>query len=314
MDCAGGFMAEVIRDDIDFAAYERATDPSVKVRAAASFEDELAAEFAARDASKVTEMFSTKLRGLIDFRPGEVTVWAGYNGHKKSMFTGQMTLDLCVQRRRVLVASMEMYPGKTLARMARQAYAAMKLLPAEIQRFSKWTDGRLWLFDHQGRVTPAVMLAVLRYFAEELQGEQVVIDSMMMVCASEESLDEQKQFMTDLVRVAQETGLHVHLVAHCRKPPSGDDRPPTKYDIKGSGSITDQSHNVILVYANKAKKAALEKDPNDARAQNEPDQLIIIDKQRNGEWEGKVALWFYERGLRFCDDRISNCEPYVLRD
>lgn len=307
-------MAELIKDTIDFSAYERQTDPSVKIRSASSFADDLVSEFAIKDNAGVTEMFSTKLRGLIDFRPGEVTVWAGYNGHKKSMFTGQMTLDLCVQRRRVLVASMEMYPGKTLARMARQAYAAKRLMPEEARRFSKWTDGRLWLFDHMGRVTPDVMLAVLRYFSQELQGEQVVIDSMMMVCASEESLDEQKQFMTDLVRLAQETGLHVHLVAHCRKPQSGDDRPPTKYDIKGSGSITDQAHNVVLVYANKSKKAALEKDPNDGKALQEPDQLIIVDKQRNGEWEGKVALWFYENGLRFCDDRITPCEPYVMRD
>ena len=62
-----------------------------------------------------------------------------------------------------------------------------------------------------------------RYFAEELGGSHVVIDSMMMVCASEEHLDEQKQFVTDLVRLSQETGLHVHLVTHCRKPQGGDE-------------------------------------------------------------------------------------------
>lgn len=305
---------ELIPDTLDFSAYERATEAAVKIRKASSFEDDLLAEFGAKDKDRITEMFSTKLRGLIDFRPGEVTVWAGYNGHKKSMFTGQMTLDLLVQKRRVLVASMEMYPGKTLARMARQAFATLRPMPEEVKRFAKWTDDRLWMFDHMGRVTPDVMLAVLRYFSQELKGEQVVIDSMMMVCASEESLDEQKQFMTDLVRLAQETGLHIHLVAHCRKPQSGDDRPPTKYDIKGSGSITDQAHNVILVYANKSKKAALEKDPNDSAALEKPDQLIIIDKQRNGEFEGKVSLWFFEAGLRFCDDRIRPCEPYVLRN
>lgn len=307
-------MAGVIRDDIDFSAYEQATEASVKVRKASDFGAELMAEFAPRDRSRVTEMFSTKLRGLIDFRPGEVTVWAGYNGHKKSMFTGQLVLDFMVQKRRTLVASMEMLPSKTLARMACQAFASQTLTQDEAKRFAAWSDGRLWMFDHVGRVSPRIMLAVLRYFAEELKGTQVVIDSMMMVCASEESLDEQKQFITDLVRVAQETELHVHLVAHCRKPASGDERPPTKYDIKGSGSITDQSHNVCLVYANRAKKAALERDPNDIKAGKEPDQLIIVDKQRNGTFEGKVAVWFDEPSLRFCDDRGSPVLPYAMRE
>jgi twinkle protein len=97
----------------------------------------------------------------------------------------------------------------------------------------------------------------MRYFSEELHGTQVVVDSMMMVCESEESLDEQKQFTTDLVRVAQETGLHVHLVAHCKKP-LDESKPPTKYDIRGSSAISDQVQNIVMVWANKAKKAAIE--------------------------------------------------------
>ena len=156
-------------------------------------------------------------------------------------------------------------------------------------------------------------LAVCRYFAEELQGQHVVIDSMMMVCASEEHLDEQKQFVTDLVRVAQETGLHVHLVTHCRKPQQGEDRPPSKYDIRGSSAISDQCPNVVLVWANKAKAAALEKDPHDEAELSKPDALVIVDKQRNGEFEGKVKLWFHPASFRFCDDRITAVEPYHLK-
>jgi twinkle protein len=137
----------------------------------------------------------------------------------------------------------------------------------------------------------------------------VFIDSMMMVCASEESLDEQKQFMTDTVRFAQETGLHVHLVAHCRKPQQGEDRPPTKYDLRGSAAISDQAHNVVTVWANKAKKQK----PDDDLA-GDPDALVTVEKQRNGSYEGKVKLWFDDSSLRFCDDRTSAVEPYVIRE
>ena len=305
-------MASVIADDIDFAAYMRDTECSAKVRKASDFADDLAAEFAPRRGDAEPEMFSTKLRGLLGFRPGEVTAWAGYNGHRKSMFTGQVALDLCVQRQRVLIVSLEMSPARTLARMVRQAAAVSHPGSEFLREFTRWTDGRLWLFDHLGRITPDLCLALLRYFAQELQGQHVFIDSMMMVCKSEEHLDEQKQFTTDLVRVAQETGLHVHLVAHCRKPQTGEDKPPTKYDLRGSAAISDQCHNVVTIWANKLKAAKLQADPHDAAALADFDALVSVEKQRNGEFEGRAKLWFHRASMRFLDDRVSACEPYHL--
>lgn len=307
-------MAEVLfRDEIDFSAYERQTECKAKVRAAADFLEDLVAQFAPKDRAKAApEMFSTRLRGLVQFRPGEVTAWAGYNGHRKSMLTGQLALDLCVQRQRVLIVSPEMQPDRTLARMVRQASGMATPTRTFIDGFTRWSDGRLWLFDHMGRINPTLCLAVLRYFADELKGQHVFIDSMMMICASEEHLDEQKQFVTDLVRTAQETGLHVHLVAHCRKPQIGEDKPPTKYDIRGSSAITDQAPNVVLVWANKGKQAALDRDPSDEAELAKPDALVIVDKQRNGEFEGKVKLWFDPASLRFMDDRMSPVEPYAF--
>jgi twinkle protein len=136
----------------------------------------------------------------------------------------------------------------------------------------------------------------------------------MMVCASEESMDEQKQFITDLCRLAQETGLHVHLVVHCRKPASGDEsKPPSKYDVRGSAAISDQVSNVVTIWQNKPKKAALEQSPHDEAEKAKPDALVTIEKQRNGEYEGRLKLWFHEPSLRFCDDRTTAVEPYQMR-
>lgn len=308
-------MAQLIPDTIDFAAYERMTDTAVKVRRASQFHDDLILEFAQTDGEPVCReptMISTKLRNRIHFSPGEVTAWAGYNGHRKSMFVGQMVLDLCQQKQRVLVASMEMLPRKTLGRMARQAAGTRWPDIRWLQTFGQWSDNRLWLFDHMGRINPSQCIAVCRYFADELKGQHVVIDSLMMVCASEDTFDEQKQFVTDLCRVAQETGLHIHLVTHCRKPQSGEDRPPTKYDIRGTSAISDQVSNVVTVWQNKAKTQALEKNPHDTKALGEPDALVSVEKQRNGEWEGKVSLWFHGPSLRFADERMDRVMPFQL--
>lgn len=308
-------MASVITEgEIDFAAYEQETNVKVKVRKASVFLDDLKAQFVQRDVPREPSMRSTKLRNLLHFRPGEVTAWAGFNGHRKSMFAGQVALDLVAAGQRVLIASMEMSPERTLARMARQAAATRYPDPRWLDAFAQWTDNRLWLFDHMGRITPSACIAVCRYFADELKGQHVFIDSMMMVCASEESMDEQKQFVTDLCRLAQETDLHVHLVAHCRKPQHGEDKPPTKYDIRGAAAISDQASNVVTVWANKAKRDALEKNPGDNDAHSKPDALVSVEKQRNGSWEGKVALWFDESSLRFCDDRLAAAHPMQLQE
>jgi twinkle protein len=307
-------MAQLIPDDFDYQAYERSTECRAKVRRASLFAEDLKAKFRpAEDAPKAPHMFSTKLRNVMRFRPGEVTCWTGYSKHKKSIFTGQLALDLCVQRERVLMASFEMYPRETLGRMAQQMFASDCPAQASLDKFSEWTDGRLWLFDHVGRINPVQCIAVAKYFAEECGGTQMFIDSMMMVVASEDKNDEQKQFATDIIRVAQETGLHIHLITHCRKPQGGDEsKPPTKYDVRGSAAITDQAHNIVTVWFNKAKQAALQRDPNSPEAEK-PDAAVTVEGQRNGPFEGRVQLWFDDASLRFLDDRISPVEPYSLQ-
>jgi twinkle protein len=304
---------KLIDDKIDLSAYIRSdADAAFKVRPASEFSEQLRAAFKPREKSeRSAEMFSTKLRSVIEFRPGEVTCWAGYSGHRKSMFVGQVALDLIAQRQRSLLASFEMQPSRSLARMARQAVGLAVPMNWQLDKFDRWTNDHLWLFDHFGRISPERCLAVCRYFAEELRGHHAFIDSMMMVCASEEHLDEQKQFMTDAVRLAQETGLHVHVVAHCRKPASGEEKPPTKYDLRGSAAISDQAHNVVMVWSDKAKKGAINAGARQGSDNDKPDALVTIEKQRNGAWEGRVRLWFDESSLRFTDSHLTPIEPYA---
>lgn len=306
-------MAKLLPDSIDFAAYERETECQALVRGASMFADDLEAEFEPSRRKPAPSMRSTKMAHAIEFRTGEVTVWAGYNGHRKSMFTGQVALDLCAQQQRSLILSLEMPPGKTLGRMAKQACANDMPNAQRRAEFMRWTDGKLWLFDFVGRLTPSRCLAVLRYFADELKGQHVFIDSFMKVVESEEIMDHQKAMVGNLCDVAKETGLHIHLIAHCRKPNGGaEDKPPTKYDIKGTGAISDQCHNVILVWDNKPKRAELAKQFPDNEVRKQPDFMVVLDKQRNGSVEGKFGLSFDTRSLRFADSDMASIDAYSM--
>ena len=128
-------MAFLLTDSMDFTAYERETECKAKVRRASKWEEELFAQFAPEgEIARLPTMGSTKLRDLIDFRPGEVTCWAGYSGHRKSMFLGQAVLDFSAAGYRTLLASFEMLPRMTLARMARQTFACERTTRQEIGR------------------------------------------------------------------------------------------------------------------------------------------------------------------------------------
>lgn len=301
-------------DIADLNEYMEPPEFAAQVRSAAEFAQAVKKRLRpqAQRVHAPSILLNDAMRGL-EFRPGEVTAWVGYNGHRKSMFTSQTALDMAVQDQRVLIASLEMDPADTLVRMVRQASGQCEPSERAIDRFHQWTDGRIWLFDHVGNLSVDKSFALCRYFADQHRGTHVVLDSMMMICASEEKLDEQKRFATGLVRLAQETGLHVHVVTHCRKPAGGDEsKLPSRYEIRGSSAISDQAHNVCVVWMNKAKYAKLEENPNDMEALAQPCGVFKVDKQRNERWEGKVKFWHDAASLRFCEDRISAVAPYRL--
>lgn len=302
-------MANVIADDIDFSAYLEATEPKQKVKPASVYIGELIAGLRTVGQQKHAMLPWDKTHKLIHFRPGEVSLWGGVNGQGKSLMTGLVALSLCTQGERVCIASFEMKPAKTLQRMLRQwsgqaapeeheladphVYSGFKDL---YEQFGGWTDKHLWLYDQQGTVKPRLLLAVIRYCAMELGITQFFIDSLMKCISGQDDYNAEKNFVDDLTAIARDLGIHIHLVHHIRKL-SGEDVMPDKMDVKGSGAITDQIDNLFLLWRNKKK----EKDSQAGKkvADTEPDVVLVCDKQRNGEWEGRIALWYDKASQQF---------------
>ena len=299
----------IFQDDIDFALYERETDAQQKVKPASLWVQELIDRIKSPVKQPRALMPWRKTHGMVQFRPGEVTVWGGANGNGKSLVTGQIALSLCTQGEKVCIASFEMKPGKTLERMGRQfsgfnpndpAFAGSEAATAELltlyEDFKGWTDGRLWLYDQQGTVNAKQVAAVVRYCAKEKGITHFFVDSLMKCVASEDDYNGQKMFVDELTAIARDHGIHIHLVHHIRKP-ADESHKPSKYDYKGTGAITDQVDNVISVWRNKAKEK--KRDEGKLVDEKEPDALLICDKQRNGESEGCIGLWFDRASLQY---------------
>ena len=284
-------MAHILTDAQDFSDFMDETDTQQNVRKASNYQDQVVDYFHGKGKDNSKHLPWAKSVGKIGFRPSEVTLWAGFNGSGKSLILGQSTLGFIRQGQKVVIASMEMKPHLTIARMCRQEYGKLPSVDA-ISQFHGWTDKHLWIYDHQGAVKTQKMLAVLRYCAQVLKADHFIVDSLMRCGMAEDDYTAQKNFVDSLCTIARDSGMHIHLVAHSRKQ-KDEMSQPNKMDVKGSGTITDLVDSVITVWRNKRKEA------DKMAMMSDPDCLLICDKQRNGEWEGNIGLFYSPDFMRF---------------
>lgn len=206
------YLMQLIPDDIDFAAYMEEQEAHAVRPASDWLQDTIDAFYTPPDTSAVPTMLWQKTRSKVAFRRGEVSVWAGINGHGKSMFLSQVELDQCFQGERVMVASFEMKPVKQMQRMSRQAYAGRDPTRQFLCDFHRWTDGRLWMYDHVGAVEWRKLIAVMRYAMRTFDITQFVIDSLMKCVRGEDDYNAQKDFVNELCAFAQTHQVHIDLV------------------------------------------------------------------------------------------------------
>jgi twinkle protein len=289
--------------DGDFDKYMSDRDASehANVKPANEFQDQLISFFNNDNVFAGASLPWNKTYDQFRLRPAEVTLWPGFNGHGKSLVLGQIILHL-LKEQKVCIASFEMRPVTTLARMCRQALGSNNPTNDYVSRFCDRAGERLWFYDQYGTVNHQRVIAVIHYAAEKLGVHHFVIDSLMKCGIADDDYSGQKSFVDKLCASAKDTGCHIHLVAHSRK---GQDEfsAPGKMDVKGSGSITDQVDNVITVWRNKRKEQAMASNKADEKILNEADTILICDKQRNGEWEGKIGLWYDQASMRFRESR-----------
>ena len=225
------------------------------------------------------------------FRPQEVTVWTGHNGHGKSMLLGLVELGLIEQGERFCVFSGEMSPRKLLHRMARQATGQDEPSIPYLRHSLKWLAQSMWLFNVQGAANSVRMLEVFAYAAKRYGVTHFIIDSLMMLEDVPEdgkgSLEKQRLFMVAVTAFAKRYGVHVHLVAHPRKA-EDERRAPGKQDVAGSGKLTNMADNHFSVWASLKDEEAPADDSFDAK--------LELNKQRNGDTQHRTLyLWFDRR-------------------
>ena len=305
---------EFIDDGIDFASYLKDTDAKTKVKPVSDFVQDAKVRLRSHAKAKRTYLPWPKCNEAFEFRRGEVTVWAGQNGHGKTDVTTQMALSLIGQDEKVCVASFEMKPATTIGRMVRmfagtnpfspeyQDNDGLAVLDDLYDQFSDWTQDRMWMYDQTGTASQDTVLGMVKYCAQALGITHVFIDSLMKCVRDEDDFNGQKYFVDRLCALAKDCDVHIHLVHHLRKP-SKESEMPDKHDTKGSGSITDQVDNLFMVWRNKPKEDAGRTKGEFSPKKTEPDCYLLCRKQRNYEGsndgEPMISLWRHRDAGQF---------------
>lgn len=315
--------AGVSRAAVDAAIRDaRPRDPA-ELHSAADYAADVAAMFGDTGPEAGIRTPWAKVGDSLVFRPGELTVIAGINGHGKSQAVGFMAANAMRCGYRVCVASLEFRVKAWLHRLVRQLAAHSKPAPRYAEAIVRWLgDGRLWAFDAQGTTNWRRMLDVFVYARRRYGVDLFVIDNLTGLGIGEEDYQGQKEVALALANFARDENCHVWLVHHIRKGGSENEQ-PDKMDIKGSGSITDLASTVLTVWRNKAKEAKrLQAESINAEISEDvaqqPDVRIRCSKQRNyagnGNGEPSIALWWDSETFHYLAKPDHRPRPIVPRE
>jgi len=276
------------------------------------------------------------------FRPSEVTVWQGYTKHGKTVCLDFHLVNFAADHdQRSCIASLEIPAPATLANIERQSLSVRKPASEDIhRRCMDWMQRYFWIYDYVGTAATNDLLEVFAYAARKYGISHFVIDSLMRTTVDEEDNDSQKALLNRLLEFAAEYQVHVHLIAHSKKPDSRHPENtcwPTKYQVRGSAHIVDLPHNVVCVWRNKNKEIMLagaqdnfedadklqdgdEKTKITDKAQgiydkyiNEPDAHFVVQGQRGGNGEEPVKRLFFDNknSWQFMDNQEDAPQIYA---
>jgi twinkle protein len=248
------------------------------------------------------------------FRPGELTIIAGVNGHGKSEGVGHITLEAIAQGRRACVASMEFKPERWLQRLVRQASCVEHPEDRYVGKIMRWLGNGLWVFDVATTAKRERMLEVFQYARQRYGIDLFVIDNLSKLDIDLDDYNGQRAFIDRLTDFAKDHDVHVMLVAHMRKS-DNDEKPGGKFDVLGGGSITNLADTVLIWWRNRKKEEKLKRtdldDDDVAKIESEPDALCLCEKQRNGEDEPRITLWFHKASHQFLPFKAAPPRKYV---
>lgn len=305
-------MAGVEKASVDVCFQRAQTMDPERLRSAESFVAEVEAEFDKVEGGEPGIRLPWEISGpTFMLRPGETSLWYGVNGHGKSALVQQVMLDAIKNNFRCCAANLEFRPERWLMRVVRQGAADPMPSGQRIRHTLQAMAGWLWMYVASGSVTLDSVLDVFRYAVKRYGIDLFLIDNFAKLSIAEDDYQQHKVFMDRVSDFSRDMNVHVMVVAHTRKTERGEDSPPQKGDVKGSGALTDLADTVMAVWRNKPKERKLRENGGDLDTAAQPDAVVVCHKQRNGESEPYIRLWYDGATMQFLDRQGASAEPII---
>jgi twinkle protein len=156
------------------------------------------------------------------------------------------------------------------------------------------------------------LIEVFEYARARYGCDQFIIDSLMRLGVASDDYNGQETAIYRLVDWSVSSCVHVHLVAHAKKGERDRGVPETQ-DVKGAMEIGANAFNIISIWRNRKLEDAIqaakkeEATPPEALAKlhERSGVLLNVAKQRNGDFEGKVGLWFDQETYQYQDGPLN---------
>jgi twinkle protein len=165
-------------------------------------------------------------------------------------------------------------------------------------------------------LTPNVdrLLEVCEYGFRRYGIEVFIIDSLT-VLSGQQDYEDQQRVMEKFVTFKLNFNCTVFMLTHSRKGES-EHKAMDKYDVKGSGAITDLADSVLSLWKNKKKADHINECrqqgmPTDPDITDKPDIVLQVLKNRHGLYEGKCGLWFCTTTCQYLEDRDAVALPFT---
>jgi len=230
------------------------------------------------------------------FRPCEVTIWSGPPHGGKTSLLNNLCMMVVACQQSIFIASLEVRPAKTLKR----SFGAMLRNQEAIDQFFLYAGKRVIFSNTLGQIDQKTLFDQMKFAFRRYGVEHFVIDSLMRIKGLDEEYSEQGDFVAALCSFAQETGVHIHLVAHSRKLADGDT--PSANTIKGSTLIHANADNVLTICRNPKKEELRLNDMLTPEKDRElHDTEVRCEKQRESGWTGFFKLKFNKFSLGFTE-------------
>ena len=287
-------MAQALKDAKEFKP-EELNRPS-------AYTEEVIELFYPKEGVKLgyTMPYERLSREDIYFRDAELTLWSGASGHGKSQVLSDCIPHWMQEGGRPCLASLEMAPRQSLKRLVKQTGNVDRPTDEYLRACMSFLDSGLLIYNKVGKASVSHMLEIFDYARSRYGCDIFIVDSLMRLGIASDDYIGQEQAVYQMVDWVISRNVHIHLVAHARK--SGKDGGPAgTEDVKGASEIGSNAFNIITIWRNREheEKLAAAEEHEKAELEQKPSVILNVAKNRNGDFEGKVGLWFDKDTYRY---------------